>query len=158
MSESLQIYLHDHLAGSNFAMELLKSLCEQKNNDGLAGFAASLLVDIQADADLLRGIIEQVGKIHLDVKEAVAWLAEKASRFKLQRESPGGLGTFEDLEALSLGIIGKLALWRVLPVIGELDARVPTMDFDTLAAKAHDHYARVEEYRLRIARSAFRTS
>jgi hypothetical protein len=158
MSDSLQIYLHDHLAGSNFAIELLKSLCEQNGNDSLARFAASLLLEIQTDVDLLRAIIEQVGKSHLDMKEIVAWLAEKASRFKLEHESTGGLGTFEALETLGLGIMGKLALWRVLPLIAEVDARVPRMDFDKLAVSAQNQYARVEQFRLQMAHSAFRRS
>jgi hypothetical protein len=157
MSDSLQDYLHDHLAGSNFAIELLKSLQEQKGNEGLAVFAAALLAEVQKDADLLRGIVEQVGKSRLDLKEAAAWLAEKASRFKLQRETPGGLGTFEVLETLGLGIMGKLALWRVLPVIAEIDSRIPITDFERLALSAQDQYGRVEEYRLRLALLAFKT-
>ena len=42
------------------------------------------------------------------VKEWGAWLAEKVSRFKLKHGSADGLGTFEALEFLVIGIHGKV--------------------------------------------------
>jgi hypothetical protein len=65
--------------------------------------------------------------------EAAAWLGEKVSRVKLRRRAAGGLGTFEALEALALGILGKLALWRALAVIAAVDGRLGGMDFDHLS-------------------------
>jgi hypothetical protein len=38
-----------------------------------------------------------------------------------------GIGTFEALETLALGIQGKLALRQVLSIVRELDARVPEL-------------------------------
>ena len=59
------------------------------------------------------------------------------------------------LEMLTLGILGKLALWRVLIVVGEFDARVRGEDYNQLAARAESQHARVEERRLQAARKAF---
>jgi hypothetical protein len=75
---------------------------------------------------------------------------------KLRRRAAGGLGTFEALEALALGILGKLALWRALAVSAAADARLRGVDFDHLAARAQAQHARVEERRLEAARVVLR--
>jgi hypothetical protein len=149
------VYLHDHLAGSNFATELLKSLRDQDAHPELATFAVTLLAEVEKDASILRGVLDQIGKSPLDVKEALAWVAEKASRLKLQHQKPESLGTFEALETLSLGIMGKLALWNVLATITGLDPRIPRLNFEKLAASAKDQFVRVEEHRMKLARFVF---
>jgi hypothetical protein len=155
MSDPLATYLHDHLAGSNFAVQLLESLHDQYSDQELRRFAAALLVDVRKDRETLQGIVDRIGSTHLDLKDAAAWLAEKASRMKLGRDHGAGLGTFEALETLSLGILGKLSLWRVLPVIAEVDPRLRGTDFEKLAARAQEQFDRVEVRRLEIARKAF---
>jgi len=155
MSDPLATYLHDHLAGSNFAIQLLESLRDEDRGEELSGLAVALLAEVKEDREALQRIIGGVGKTHLDLKDATGWLAEKASRWKLQRDS-GGFGTLEALETLTLGILAKLALWRVLPVIAKVDTRICETDFDKLTARAQEQYARVEQYRMQFARTAFK--
>jgi hypothetical protein len=155
MSDRLAIYLHDHRAGSNFAINLLEGMRDQKSDRDLATFATDILSDIVTDRDTLQKIIDRVGESHTDLKEATAWLAEKASRIKLSHSDPQGLGTFEALETLALGILGKLSLWEALLVIAESDDRVSGEDYGQLAGRAWEQHARVEAYRLRIARDTF---
>jgi hypothetical protein len=158
MSDSLATYLHDHLAGSHFAVKLLDSLHDQYKDEALGQFAAALGRDVKEDQHTLQEIIAHVGEAHLDLTEAAGWLVEKASQFKLSRdESGGGLGTFEAIETLTLGIQGKLALWRVLPSIREIDDRIPAAyDFNELAGRAEDQYIRVEQQRSLLVRTTFR--
>ena len=116
MSDPLRSYLHDHLAGSHFATKLLNALQEQYKDDALGKFAGTMLAEVAQDQKILEEIIQHVGTAHLDLTESVGWLAERASQFKLHRDDSGvGLGTFEALEVLTLGIRGKLALWQALP-------------------------------------------
>ena len=68
------------------------------------------------------------------------------------------LGTFEALETLALGILGKLALWRALAVVAATDARLRGIDFDSLAARAQAQHARVEERRIEAALTAFKAA
>ena len=152
MSDSLAIYLHDHLAGSNFAVELLEFLREHHAGQPLGNAAAALLAEVEADRVVLQGIIARVGQGVPIFKEASAWVGEKLSELKLNR---GDFGTFEALEALSLGILGKLALWRALAVIAESDPRVPGVDFSHLVARAEGQHARAEQLRLEAIRPAF---
>jgi hypothetical protein len=156
MSDALATYLHDRLAGSYFAIKLLSSLSDRYKDADLGAFARSLAVDIKQDQDTLRQVIDKVGKANLDLMEAVGWLMEKASRFKLQSDESGeGIGTFEALETLTLGIEGKADLWSVLAVICEVDSRVPAYEFDKLIARAQDQFQRVEVQRLSLARTTF---
>lgn len=155
MSDPLATYLHDHLAGSTFAIELLESLGDQHNKTELGGFAAAVLVDVKEDQHVLQTIVGRVGRRGVDLKQAVAWLAEKASELKLRREDPGGLGTLQALETLTLGIVGKLGLWRVLAAAAATDDRVRGADFDKLIARAQEQHARVEQRRMETACRAF---
>ena len=155
MDDPLRVYLHDHLAGSGFAIELLETLEKRYPEHETGALASALLKEVREDRDTLERIIDQVGKSHIDWKEATAWLGEKASRAKLQHHDPQGLGAFEALETVALGISGKLALWRVLPQIAQLDSRVAGHDFVALATRAQNQFAKIEDYRLRLARSTF---
>jgi hypothetical protein len=155
MSDPLATYLRDHLTGSHFAIKLLETLQEQYRDEELGWFALSLCAEIKQDQDTLQTIIDHVGKASPDLTAAAGWIAERASQFKLQRDASGGLGTFEALETLTLGIRGKLALWRALPLVLKVDTRVPEYDYVALAARAEDQFARVEERRLLLVQSTF---
>ena len=156
MSEAIVTYLHDHLAGSHFAIELLDLLSEQYRGDELGDFAVALNAEIKEDQEKLKRIIELVGSTRVDLAEITGWLGEKASQFKLRRDkSQRGVGTFEALEILTLGIRGKLALWQVLPIIREMDGRIPDFNYGNLAMRAHEQYARVEGQRRKTALATF---
>ena len=154
MSDPLATYVHDHLAGAVVAIDLLEALRDQHSDEPLGQFAAGLLVEVEADRAVLQGLAERVSMGSSRLKEAAAWLGEKVSRLKLGRRAASGLGTFEALEALALGILGKLALWRALAMIATGDARLGGMDFDHLTARAQAQHAQVEERRLEAARKA----
>lgn len=157
MSDRLATYLHDHLAGAHFAAKLLNSLQERHKNEELGQFALDLSAEVEQDQKTLQQIIERVGESHFDLAEAVGWIGEKASQLKLKSDGPrGGLGTFEALESLAVGIRGKLALWQALPKIREVDPRVPPEDYGRLAVRADEQFARVEAQRLQQIADAFR--
>ena len=156
MSDHLATYLHDHLAGSNFAVELLENLEDQHRNEPLGQFASALKTEIERDRKTLEQITEQVGAGAHALKEAAAWLGEKVSRFKLRHATSVEFGTFETLELLALGIQGKLALWRVLAVLAPAEPRLEGADLPRLITRAQSQHAEVEERRLHAGTSAFR--
>jgi hypothetical protein len=155
MSDSLAIYLHDHYAGSHFAIELLDSIHDQYSAEPLGDFARRISEEIEQDRHVLRHLIETAGKSHLDAAEVLGWFSEKVSQLKMRRDHSGGLGTFEALEMLTLGIQGKIGLWTALPEIRKVDPRIPDLDFATLLARAQTQYNQVEEQRLRLTARTF---
>ena len=156
MSDTLATYLHDHLAASNFAIELLKHLHEQHAREPLGTFVAGLLKEVEQDRQSLQRIVEAVGSKESGVKEMSAWVGEKVSRFKLSHSSSGDAGTFQALETMALGVLGKLALWQALAVVAPSDLRLSGTDFEALAARAQTQHAQVEEWRLQFAPKALR--
>jgi hypothetical protein len=158
MSDPLTTYLHDHLAASLFAVELLKNLHEQHDGQPLGAFAAALLLEVEEDRQSLQRVVDQAGTTTSVLKEATAWVGEKVSRFKLRHASSGEIGTFEALETLALGILGKQALWRALSVVAPTNVGVRGEDFEALAARAQAQHAQVEERRLEVARIALRAA
>lgn len=157
-NDALVTYLHDHLAGAGAAVNLLEALRDEHAGEPLGQFSVELLAEVEADRIVLQRLAEQVGAGSNMLKEAVSWLGEKVSRLKLSRSSSGELGTFEALEALALGILGKLALWRALALVAATDARFHNVDFNQLAARAETQHARVETHRLEAARRAFQAA
>jgi hypothetical protein len=103
MKNTLVTYLHDHVAGSRLAIDLLKSLAKQYEGAPLGHFARSIQAEVQEDRELLEDLLQRLGGARTNfLKEAAAWLVEKLSRLKLNRRTGGALGTFEALETLAL--------------------------------------------------------
>jgi hypothetical protein len=154
MSDALATYLHDHLAGAAMAIELLERLRDEHGDEPVGRLAGQLLGEIEADRTLVQHLAERVGDGGSPLKDATAWLGEKISRLKLGRGTAGELGLFEALEALALGILGKVALWKALAAAAPHDARLHGIDYGHLVGRAQDQHARVEAERLDAARRA----
>jgi hypothetical protein len=155
MSDDLLVtYLRDHLAGAAAAVELLERLRDHHAGNPLGQFAGEILAEIEADRAVLAELTDRVGRGSSVLKEATAWVGAKVSRLKLGQRGGDDLGTLETLEALALGILGKLALWRALVLVESSTPRLAGMDFGHLAARAEAQHDRVEERRLEAARLA----
>jgi hypothetical protein len=152
VSDSLAIYLHDHLAASIFAIEVLEFLRDQHLGQSLGDTAAALLAQVKEDRRILEGIIARAAHSVPVMKQASAWMGEKLSEWKLSR---GDFGTFEALEALALGMLGKAALWDALAIAAETHARLRGVDFNQLIARAERQHSKTEELRRQWARAAF---
>jgi hypothetical protein len=155
MSDPLATYLNDHQAGSVGAIELLQALVQRDRETDLGRFASDLLLAVRADQDVLERLVKKVGSASV-MKEALAWLGEKVARLKVPGPSDDGLGTFEALEALLLGITGKRALWEALGRIAVDDPRLAGVDYAALAESAQRQIDLVNARRLRLAPEALR--
>ena len=153
MSENLDTYLNDHVAGSVLALELLDHLIDLPEAPD-RGLLTQLRIEIQEDQDVLRQLIRSVGAKESPVRKAAAWLTEKLARAKLRMDESGSgeLRMLEGLETLALGIQGKLALWRSLATLGDAVAPLKTLDLTRLQARALEQFERVEQLRLHAAR------
>jgi hypothetical protein len=154
-NDALITYLQDHLAGALHAIELLKAMCHHFAGEPLGRFAGEVLTEVEADRDVLARITEDAGGTAGGVKEWGAWLTEKVSRIKLKHGASDGLGTFEALEFLAIGIHGKRALWRALAQAAPFNAHLQRFDFAELISRAENQHDRVEQQRLACARSLF---
>jgi hypothetical protein len=152
----LAIYLQDHYAGASAGLSLARRTQRQNANNSYADELAGVVVAIESDRQQLARIMKSLGVKSDPVKVILARVAERLGRLKpngrLISYSP--LSRLIELEALVIGITGKLALWRALEVAadgGSLGA-----DLESLIASAEAQRDAVERLRLRAARDAFR--
>ena len=156
MGNHLSTYLHDHLAGARFAIDLLERLRDAYPHESVGQFAEEMRAQIEEDRVILQQLADEIGERET-LKEATAWLAEKTARLKLRLGVDAELSVFESLEALSLGILGKQKLWVALQEIADVEPRVRKLNLNELAARAEEQHAQVEAFRLKSARTALRT-
>jgi hypothetical protein len=153
MSEPLITYLNDHLGGAQIAIEVLKAMRDQHDDERFREFATALLPQIEADDRTLQSIAEKIASDSSGIKKAGGWLVEKLARLKLGHTGSTDFEMFESIELLVLGIHGKQCLWKALQAASVLDARLQGCDFEYLIQRAQQQYAEVEHQRLDLAKS-----
>ena len=156
--EHLATYLNDHLSGSVAAIELLENLQVAYAGTELEHFCAELRNDIEADRQELMSLIDRLDIAQSATRKAGAWVSEKLAELKMRLDDSahGPLRLLESLEAVELGINGKLALWRALIAAAEVaPALRGALDYQRLAKRAAEQIERVGAHRLNAAKAAF---
>lgn len=151
MKDDLATYLNDHMAGARFAMSLLSHMCDTYRSEPLGNTAAKLLEEIEDDFAVLQTIASKLSAGTDPIKEAAAWLAQKASQIKLRCTRDNPLGTFEAIEFLSLGVLGKLKLWQVLSILASTRPEFENIDFAELELRAQAQHDELERQRREVA-------
>ena len=158
MNDNLSTYLNDHLSGAQFATEMLGRLRDSTKDALFRRHLAELLNQIEDDRVVLQGLVERLGEHRNAIKEVGAWLAEKASRLKLRTPEEEPLSTFETLEALSLGVLGKVKLWQALSLIASDEPVLSGVNFGELESRARVQHDQLEAFRLEAAEAALLTN
>jgi hypothetical protein len=150
----LATYLNDHLAGATVGVELARRAASANKGTHYGPALTNLAEEIAEDRATLTGMMAALGIGRDRLKVAAAWSAEKVGRFKpnghLTSYSP--LSRLEELEFLSLGVEGKLAMWRALR-----DAHGPTTggaDLDPLIDRATRQRERLDQLHRDASRDA----
>lgn len=154
--KALVIYLQDHLAGSTAGVNLARRIAKSNEDTSVGRTLALVASEIEADREALIKLMQALRIPPSRVKNAGAWLAERAARLKPNGRMRGeaNLQRLHELETLSLGIAGKLSLWESLRVAPEASA-FAFLDLDELEERARSQRERVESERLSFARLAF---
>ena len=152
---ALPVYLQDHLAGALHAVDLLERLRDGHGPDRIGIFAGELLVEVRSDLGTLKQISEEIGEGSSGIKDIASRIAERVGRLKLDDGGKITFETFESLEFLTLGVHGKLALWRGLAVASTTDVRLQGVDYGLLERRAASQEEKIEAERLALARTVF---
>jgi hypothetical protein len=151
----LAIYLNDHMAGSVVGSRLAMRVARQNEDNDYGTKVAGVAREIEEDRATLRELMDRLGVKRQRLRLGVAWPVEKLMRLKpngrLVRYSP--LSRVLELETLTMGITGKLELWRSMEAI-EDGSKMPGFDFDRLIERAEAQRDLVEDLRVRAAREA----
>jgi hypothetical protein len=153
----LGTYLNDHLAGSVAAIELLDHLIKEQSGQRLEKFLVDLREDVTADQETLRDLIRKLGGEEGALRKAGAWIVEKLGQVKIgaSGDQINGLGLFQALEVLALGIKGKELLWRSLTAVEASLPQLQGLDLAQLERRAKEQFERVENERLHLTHEVF---
>ena len=150
----LCIYLNDHLAGSTAGIELVRRARSENEGSELGRFLAELGAEIEDDRQALREIMDRLGLRRDPTKIAGGWVLEKMGRLKLNGQLRGysPLSRLVELEALALGVTGKLAAWKALRQLADSEPALDPQALDGLIERAERQQRGLEEHRLAAAR------
>ena len=157
-THALHVYLGDHWAGSTAGSELAGKLRSRFAGTAREPFFTELAAAIDADRETLRALMTSLGVQKSRVKEAAGWIVEKLSRLKLNERLTGApeLTALLEMEALSLGIEGKLALWKGLETVADRYPALAAVRLEGLAGRAREQLEGLEVQRLTAAADALR--
>ena len=152
--EYLSTYLNDHLTGAVMAIEILDQLAIEAPD--LSPILTETKKDIEADREQLMDLMKRLDISPSRVRRAGAWFAEQVAeaKFQMDDQSGGLLDRLERLEALVLGIEGKLRLWRALDAASCANHELKGLDYTQLAERAVQQRDRIEALRVQTATSA----
>ena len=151
----LGIYLNDHLAGSTVGLEVAGRSASSNRGNEFGAFLEHLRGEIEYDRRALEELMDRLEIGKDPVKRAVAWVAEKAGRLKLNGQITGysPLSRLVELEGLAIGVTGKLSLWQVLQELRD-EPELADFDVDRFIARAREQLEGLEEHRRRAGRLA----
>lgn len=152
----LRVYLNDHLAGATIGVQLVKRAARNNAGSELGELLERLTAEIVEDRATLEDVMARVGAKKSKVKPALAVVAERLGRLKLNGRlteySP--LSRVLELEGLVLGVTGKRALWDALDKLA--DPRLAEIEFQALAERAERQRQELEAQRRAAAAFALR--
>jgi hypothetical protein len=153
----LSIYLNDHLAGATVGVNLARRAAASNGETPFGAALEELAREIDEDRATLILVMERLSVGHDRAKLALAWGAERAGRLKLNGSLVGysPLSRLEELEALLIGVTGKLALWETLRRTHSEDTRLTGVDLETLLERARSQRRRLQHQHENATAEAF---
>ncbi|GAA4557433.1 hypothetical protein [Streptomyces collinus] len=156
----LGIYLNDHLAGATAGTARVRYLLRSCRGSVLADALAPVAAEIADDRTSLLHIMRRLDVPVRRYKIYAGRAAEQVGRLKsngsLVRRSP--LSTLWELEALALGVEGKMAGWETLRDLATTDERLDARPLDELIERARRQHATLEALRHKQVVVAFRAA
>jgi len=147
----LATYLNDHLAAATAGRDLARRTASSNlGNERYGPATQRLAAEIDEDREALLAVMRALGVGEDRLKVAAAWTAEKIGRLKpngrLLSYSP--LSRLIELEGMTLGVRGKLAMWESLMAIAPQEARLDEAELERLETRARAQLEILEELRL----------
>jgi hypothetical protein len=134
---------------------LAKRIARENEGNDYGPPIGKIAREIEQDQATLLEVMDRVGVRRKRVRLGIARMVEIGTRFKPNGKLVGysPLSRVLELEGLTMGITGKLELWRSMQAL-ENGSRSAGVDFERLAARAEEQRDRVEDLRVQAAREA----
>lgn len=149
----LDTYLNDHHAGATAGVNLARMAAEEHQHHEHGAFLGEIASEIKADHDVLERLMDDLGTKQSATKTAAAEIGSKMMAPKFTGDDDE-LNAFTVLETLSIGVEGKVCMWKALKQIEDAYPTLAAAGIDDLLARAVDQRERIEAQRLAIAPQA----
>ncbi len=150
----LEVYLNDHLAGATAGLNLAQMAAEEHKGDEHGAFFGEIASEIKTDFETLERLIAELGVEQSATKTAAAEIGSKMMAPKFVGGDDDELNAFITLETLSMGIEGKVCMWKALKTVQTGYPTLESLDLDDLIARGESQRERIEAARLEIAPQA----
>lgn len=153
----LRIYLNDHLAGSVGGLELARRCKSSNEGTALAGFLGELISALETERALVEQLLGDIGGTPNVAKQGAVWALEKLGRLKLNGKIKGysDLSRLVELETLTMGVTGKLSLWRSIQAIEHEIPAFKERGFEQLIKRSEDTIETLKKFSKEAAERAF---
>jgi hypothetical protein len=152
----LDTYLNDHMAGATAGTNLAKMAAEEHQTDEHGPFFSEIYAEIAADKDTLEQLIGALGVDESASKTALAEIGSKLMGPKFTAGEDDELNAFVTLETLSIGVEGKVCMWKALRTVADDYPAFEQFDVDALLARATAQREKLEAQRQKMAPQALR--
>ncbi len=152
----LSVYLNDHLTGATGGVELFRRAAQSQTDPSVRSTLLAMADEVAEDRQALLDLMRRLDVTPQQHRIALGWLGEKVGRLKpngsLLSRTP--LTDLVELEAMRLGVEGKLACWRALEAVASSDDRVQVGDIEELQVRARRQLGELESMRQHAAERA----
>jgi hypothetical protein len=150
----LDTYLNDHMAGATAGTNLAKMAAEEHQTDEHGPFFSEIYAEIEADKDTLAQLIDALAVDESASKTALAEVGSKLMGPKFTAGEDDELNAFVTLETLSIGVEGKVCMWKALKTVESEYPAFEQFDIDDLLARATAQREKIEAQRQKMAPQA----
>jgi hypothetical protein len=147
----LDTYLNDHIAGATAGTNLAKMAAQEHQTDEHGPFFSEIYAEIQADFDTLQELASALGVEESATKGALAEIGSKVMGPKFTGGDDDELNAFVTLETLSIGVEGKVCMWKALKTVESEYAALGNYDIDELLGRAVSQREKIEAQRQKMA-------
>ena len=153
----LGVYCNDHLASAAGGIELVSRMIGAQRGSRYEGPLRQLLDELREEKSALTRQTRALGLPVRQYKQVAVWVAEKASRAKLNGHllSRSPLSDLVEFEFLASAVRGKRSGFETMRIAAEADHRIDKELFDRLIAQAHRQYEWLTEARREVAAGVF---
>ncbi len=153
---ALDTYLNDHIAGATAGTNLAKMASEEHQTDEHGPFFSEIYAAIQADHDTLLALASALGVDQSATKTALAEVGSKMMGPKFTAGDDDELNAFVTIETLSIGVEGKVCMWKALKTVESAYPEFKDFDIDDLLARAESQRQKLETERQKLAPQALK--
>ena len=152
--QGLDVYLTDHLAGATAGVNLSRMAAEEHKSDEHGQFFGEIASEIKTDYETLERLLDEMGVERSATKTAAAEIGSKMMAPKFTGGDDDELNAFITLETLSIGVEGKVCMWKAIATVGDSNATLENYDLGELIARGESQRERIEAKRLELAPQA----